>query len=340
MKQFRDPQDWRHSRTFNNDSLTVASQFVDIARDILKAGKNGPNWEVLARQYTEGQHYGRAASFAKAAVAAVGTDAWGVGDALALSEAYLHNIAPDNLIDAAKRFALTLPDIPGTPQVTVATGATAYEVGEGAAKPLTRFTLDTEAADAAKAVAMLVVNKEVAHAKGTDAENLIRRLLRDAVVSASNDAFLSRIPRISIAGGGANAVESLKLGLAAAAASRGYVIAATPAFTRELALESDGRMGINGGEYIEGVVVLPALAGDSAGVNLLVIPASSLAIRDRGLALSSAAHATVEMQDAPTGNSETGTGAQMVNLWQVNAVGLKVERLFEMRASESAVEVS
>lgn len=312
---------------------------MDIARDILKAGKNGPNWEVLARQYTEGQHYGRAASFAKAAVAAVGTDAWGVGDALALSEAYLHNIAPDNLIDAAKRFALTLPDIPGTPQVTVASGATAFEVGEGAAKPLTRFTLDTEAADAAKAVAMLVVNKEVAWAKGPDAENLIRRLLRDAVVSASNEAFLSRIPRTSIAGG-ANAVESLKLGLAAAAASQGYLIAATPAFTRELALESDGRMGVNGGEYIEGVVVLPALAGDSAGVNLLVIPASSLAIRDRGLALSSAAHASVEMQDAPTSNSATGTGAQMVNLWQTNCLGLKVERLFEMRATESAVEVS
>src|SRR5688572_20141821 len=119
MSQFRYPQEWRRHKELHSDSLTTAGQFVSIARDILKSGRHGPNWEYLAGEYLAGQHYGRAASFAKSAVAAVGTDAWGSGDALALSEAYLYSIAPDNLIDAVKQYALTLPD--ATNRITVAT---------------------------------------------------------------------------------------------------------------------------------------------------------------------------------------------------------------------------
>lgn len=336
--QFTDPRDWRRSQAY--EDVSVAGQFVALARDVLNAGPAGPNWEALARQYEARPHNGRLQSFAKSAVAAVGTDLWGDGDALALSDAYLRAFAPRNLIDAAKRFALTLPDLPvGARNVTYATGAAAYEVPEGAAKPLTRVTLNIGEAEAAKAVAMIVITQEVSKAKGQDAENFFRRLLRDAVVEASNEAFLQRIPRTAIQGG-ANAVESLRLGLAAVAASEGYVVAATHAATRELALAADGRMGVHGGEYIEGVVIIPALPDNSAGASMIVVPASALAIRDRGLELKSAGHASVEMEDAPTGDSGTPTGAQMVSLWQADSVGLMVERLFELRATAPAVEVS
>lgn len=335
MKQYRDPIEWR--RSSNYDDTTTAGQFIAIARDILRSSnKEGPNWESLASRYAQRPHHGRAESFAKAAVVSVDTDVWETSDGRFLSEAYLSAIAPDNLIDAVASFAYPLPD--RGRNVIVATGAIAQEVAEGAGKPLTRFELDATESDRGKVAAIIVVSKEVAVSEGKPAENLIRRLLRDAVLRASNEALLNRIPTIS-ATAGADALASLKNGLSAAAQSSGYVVAATPAITRELALNADGRMGVNGGEYIGGVVVLPALEVSSGGPDLVVIPASSIALRDHGISLRSSGQTSLEMSDAPTMNSATPTGAEMVSLFQANLVGLLVERLFEIRATEPAVEV-
>jgi len=335
MKDFRSPSDWRRSSEYQD--ATVTGQFIRVARDILQAGKDGPAWQALAETYGRAAGFGRAESFAKGAVASVGMDLWGTPDGQALSTTYLRSLAQDNLVDQVARFAVPLP-VGIQRFVTVATGAEAHSVNEGAAKPLTRVTLDTEKAEAMKVVATLVLSAEVAKSKGQDAENLFRLLLRDAVIRASNDAVLARISKIS-APAGATAVESLNNGLAGAAPSSGYVVAATPAITRELAMASQGRMAVNGGEYIGGVVVLPALEASSGGPDLVVIPASTLALRDYGLELSSAGHASVEMSDSPSGNSATPTGTQMVNLWQANLLGLKIERLIELRAPEPAIEV-
>ena len=332
MRQHRDPAQWGIS---HHNSLTNAGQFLAIAREILKSG-NGPNWEALARKFAAVPHHGRAESFCKAAVAAVDDAVWNTGDGQLLSAAYLLELVPDNLIDEVARFAYPLPA--SNQPVVAAVGTIASEVSEGKAKPLTRITLEPTEEERAKLAAIVVLTKEVAHSPERDAESLIRRLLRDAVLKASNEALMSRLPKVSAAAG-ANALASLSNGLAAAARSSGYVVAATPAIVRELALGSDGRMGINGGELLPGVVIRPALEPSSGGPDLVVIPASTLALRDYGLDIRSSGHATLEMQDTPTMSSAPAVGAQMVSLFQTNSTGLLVERMFVLRADEPAVEV-
>lgn len=334
MNQFKTPQEWRRSSEYQDISL--AGQFTSIVREILKAGPSGPNWEALTRKFESQAHSGRAESFCKAAVGAVADDLWQTSDGEALSAAYLTTLAPDNLVDQVARYAFPMP-VTNQP-VFYATGAVAEEVAEGAGKPLTRFTLEPIEEQPAKVAAIIVVTNEVAQSPGLAAENLIRRLLRDAVLKASNERLLAQLPKVSTSGG-ETAVESLRLGLAKAAASDGYVVAATDAIVRELALASDGRMGVNGGEFIPGVTIVRALEESSSSHNMTIIPASTLALRDYGLEVRSSGHATVEMQSAPTGNSATPTGAEMVNLWQTNSRGILIERHFSVRADSPAIEV-
>src|SRR5690606_28767481 len=126
----------------------------------------------------------------------------------------------------------------------------------------------------------------------------------------SNSALLAALPTIPVAAG-TTAVESLLAGLAAADSSAAYIVAARPALVRELALASDGRMPIGGGEYSPGLIVLP-VAETTSTSDMVVIPASGIALRDHGLRVDQARHATVDIADP-------GQPAAPVNLFQLNA---------------------
>lgn len=333
MLSIEDLRDIRHGRgRFAN--LGSAGAFAFIAKAILAHEYGCPDFQALAEQ--NGPYAREIAAFVKAPVGAESLASWGTPASQDISNAYLTDIAPGNLVDAMKPHAYILPD--NVHSLRVASGVVAEGVAEGAAKPLTPLDIMREVPERAKVAAILVMSKELARATGGDGDALFRKLLRDAVIRASNAALLAAIPTVP-AMSGATPVDSLKVGLVAAADSDAYVVAAAPATVRTLALSSDGRMGTGGGEFIPGVTILPVELQGSGAPEMIVIPASAIAMKDSGLLVRTAGDATVEMQTAPVGDSTTPTSTTMVSLWQTGSVGILVERLVEVFSRVPAVEV-
>jgi len=293
-----------------------------------------PAWETIAHQFEQKACFQSARAFSYKA-AAVGVEAWQDEDGRIVTDAYIREVAFANLIDSLLPHAVRIPDNLG--HVAIASGVIADGVAEGAAKPCTPFNLTRGEKERAKVASILVLSRELARSEGPDAVALFRKLLRDAVIEASNIALLASLDTTA-ASAGSTVVQSLQNGLDAADNSTIYTVAATPVVTRQLALASDGRMPIGGGEFSPGVFVYPALTPTSSAVQMVVIPASRIAIRDSGIRVHTAGHGDVSF--AASGDSTTPTGTQLVNLWQTGSVGLIVERIVDIVGGSPAVEVS
>jgi hypothetical protein len=331
LHDFKSAADWRNSSGY--EQFTLAAQFVALAKEIT-IGRDNIAWGEIADRFAKAAHHGRAESFAKAAKGIVDLNTtWATSDGTVLSQAYLSEVAVNNLVDRVARFAYPMP-----PQfnrsAVIASGFTADVVAEGAPKVVSDVEITVAEAPAVKSAGILVISEELVRATGTAGNNLFRRLLLDAVLRASNQALLAQLPKISVSAG-ATAVDSLNAGLAAAADASGYVVAALPSVTRELAMASDGRMGVNGGQFIEGVEIVPVEAGGSGSPDMVVIPASRVALQDEGLVLRPARHATVDMDS----NDPTTAASVVTPLWQRNLLGLLVERRIRVAGAEPAVEV-
>lgn len=271
--------------------------------------------------------------------AAVSTDAWQTPDGRAMSDAYLAEAAPANLADAVKAFAVPIP-VFGR-KVHAYSGLLAEDVPEGWAKGVTALDVSTPEVERVKVAAILAVTREVLRDDAPGGADLFRRLLKDAVIRASNIAFLAALPAPSYTvPAGANAVESLNNGLAAAVASGHYVIAARADVCRELALASDGRMPVGGGEFSPGITVLPVEFPGSVQPDMVIIPADRIAMKDSGLIVRASHDASIELSASPGSSSSPATGANMVSLFQTGCVGLLVERLIDIAAGAEVVEVA
>ena len=309
--------------------LSGAGQFVSLARSICatSAGASGEaNWQAIAAQSEGRPDRQLIADHAKAAM--IGSALWETAPGNAMTAAYLSEVAPANLVDAVAQYATPIPT--NGARVFIASGVVAEGVAEGAKKPVTPLALDLTETERAKVAAILVLSEEAATMAGPIGDKLFRKLLREAVIRASNAAMLAALPRAQVAAG-SSAVDSLRVGLAAAADSTAYVVAARGDVCRELALASDGRMGIDGGEFTPGVTVIRAEFEGTAPPDLIVIPAANIAIRDWGLDVRSVRHATVEMTNSE--GEETPFG-----LWQHNCIGIICERLVDI-VSENVVAV-
>src|SRR5690606_20502348 len=79
-----------------------------------------------------------------------------------LARQWLPTIAHRSLLDALLRHALVLP--PEVQRVGLVTGVLAGEVGQGAAKPLSRFNVSAPSGDPAKVACIVTLTKELAKA--------------------------------------------------------------------------------------------------------------------------------------------------------------------------------
>jgi len=318
-------------------SLAAAGQFQRLAKALaVNAGDPGYLDYYLDRVSTEG---GTGHMCAVGKSAAVSTDAWQTPDGRAMSDAYLSEAAPANLADAVKAFAVPIPAFGR--KVHAYSGLLAEDVPEGWAKGVTALDVSTPETERTKAAAILAITREVLRDDVPGASDLFRRLLRDAVIRASNIAFLAALPAPSSSvPAGATAVESLNGGLAAAVAAGHYVVAARPDICRELALASDGRMPVGGGEYSPGITVLPVEFPGSVQPDMVIIPATQIAMRDSGLIVRASHDASIELAQNPSSNASPGAGANMVSLFQTGCVGLLVERLIDIAAGAEIVEVA
>src|SRR5690606_4363500 len=139
-------------------------------------------------------HYETARAFVEKA--SLNSDAWGEPEGRTLSAAYLGEVAAANLVDALKPYALT---IPRDTRVFIASGVIAEGVAEGFAKPTTPLDLTPGEIERAKVASILVFSDEVARFVGEDGDALFRRLLRDAVIQASNSALLASLSTTPVA---------------------------------------------------------------------------------------------------------------------------------------------
>ncbi len=312
-------------RTFQAGRL---SNFIEVARGMMR----DPHFPIAAALMEEQapRRTGDFAPFVKAAQAGQSFDsAWATSAGRDMSQAFLNSIAEGSILEQLFRFGFRIPN--QIQAVLSASGAVADVVTEGFPAIVKNISVSSFDPVRLKAAAILVMSLELARATGTAARDLFERELRVAVLQASNAAALAQFTSVTNVAGTGTALGDLNAGLAAAERSTAYVVAADPGAVRELALQADGRMGINGGEFIPGVAVVP-IPSDSSGA-MRIIPASRVGILDDGFVLSTSEQGSVSMSDTPT------SPAQQTSLWQVGAIALLATRSFALVHDVSMVEV-
>jgi hypothetical protein len=67
--------------------------------------------------------------------------------------------------------------------------------------------------------------------------------------------------------------------------------------------------------------------GGSGGAPFILVDESEVYLADDGsVTVDASEQASIEMNDAPTSNAGTPTGASLVSMWQTNAIALRAER--------------
>lgn len=283
-----------------------AAAFIAGAFTMARAG----DLETLAKQLEN-----HADTLVQKASAGV-TDTWGDGPVAELAAAYVATYADSSILDSIARYAMPIPE--RLNRAMIATGATANIVGEGELKATTTLDVSLAPDVQTKVVALAVLSNEVAHLGGDAAVQLFEAELTRALLREVNAAVLGLVVDTSaiIVPATGDWIADLRAGLAAAPAAHGYVAVAAPGVVAALVASevNKGGAGIAGGELLPGVSVVPV----EGAIGLTIIPASRHAIRDHGLVIRQARHATVEIN------------GQAVSLWQSNLRGVLAERAFDL----------
>lgn len=304
------------------------TQFHVIARNIASSDEVGVMLNRLEKD-TWGRN-GEILEFVKAAQAANTLDGvWGTAAGRSLSQAFLASIAEGSLLEQLLRFGIQIPE--KVVRVMTASGAVADVLEEGDPKPVKHLDTSGLTPTRKKAAAMVVLTQELQRDTSKAAGELFKQELTNAVLSAVNAGVLAQFPNVINVPSTGTALGDLTAGLAASEPSTGYVVAADPAAVRELALQADGRMGVNGGEFVPGVVLVPVPSGSDGWMR--IIPASRVGVIDEGLVIRESTQGSVMMSDTPT------SPGQLVSLWQTNSIGILVERSFALLHDVAIVEV-
>jgi hypothetical protein len=241
--------------------------------------------------------------------------------------------------------------------------ATAYWVGEGAAKPVTKIDFSANTLPFSKIATIAVITQELARFSNPGAANLVRDALAEAVIerididlfdpdkaavsNVSPAGLLNGVSPVSAAGIDAGDPESIRCALMALWAPWDTTFLGTrpayyttPAVARALAFSRDPlgarafpNMTPTGGN-IDGVPVRVSqyLANDggSGGAPLILVDESEIYLADDGtVTLDSSTEATIEMSSTPAGKSNptvAASGTLAVSMWQTNSIAYKAER--------------
>lgn len=236
-------------------------------------------------------------------------------------------------------------------------GGHADWVGQGAGKPVTSMAFDSVSLDHNKVATIAVLTKELVRLSSPSAEMLVRNTLAGAVnerldidftdpsvavSSGVNPASITNgLTALTTAGTTADNARTdvgviLKAFLEANknTANLVFIMPNTLAMSLALLRNSLGQrefpdLNVNGG-FLEGIPVITSqyVANSSGYGNLVIaVKADEIFLADDGnVSIDVSEQASVQMSDAPTVNSTSGTGASLVSLWQTNSVGIRAER--------------
>jgi HK97 family phage major capsid protein/HK97 family phage prohead protease len=383
VNQVQTLKDGSEARSFvqvkNTQKLAPGIRLARVAKCIGIAKGNLPQAELIAKSVYQDDD--ATVAVLKAAVAAGTTSntTWAgnlVGDETNVFADFIEFLRPQTIIGrfgsngipALRRVPFRVPLIGQT------SGGAGYWVGEGKAKPLTKFDFSRTTLEPLKVANIAVVTEEVLRDSSPSAEFIVRdqlvAALRErmdldfvdpakALVSGVSPASITN--GITTIGSVGNTADDIRTDLAELFAvfiadnntptTAVLIMSANTALRVSLLRNALGQkefpdLTINGG-MLDGIPVIVSeyVPSSSAGSYVFMVNAQDIYIGDDGgFMIDVSREASLEMSDAPTGSSAPDptnpTATSLVSLWQTNAVGFRAERTINWkRRRDSAVAV-
>jgi HK97 family phage major capsid protein len=247
---------------------------------------------------------------------------------------------------------LPLREVPANVQIKGQDGAaTAYWVGESKSIPVSKADFMAVNLTPLKVAALAVVSKELLRDSTPSAEKLVRDALVEASAQRVDTTFLgagAAVAGVSPAGilngltagtsAGADVagviedVKALYAGFIAANNASGLQFVTTESLAKSLGLMQN----VMGGWQFPGLTASggqllgdPLVAGGNVGAGdfILLKPSDIYKIGDRGVEVSLSTEASIQMDSAPDGASDTPVAnATVVSMFQTDSVAIKVVR--------------
>lgn len=236
-------------------------------------------------------------------------------------------------------------------------GGSANWVGQGKAKPLTKFDFESITFSFAKVAAIAVLTDELIRFSNPAADALVRNALAEAVIARLDTDFINpakaEVANISPASvtNGIAAIPSTGDPDADAEAAFAqfvsnnlqptggvWIMSSTNALALSMKKNALGQkmypeMTLLGGTF-QG---LPAIVSQYAGTNLTLLNAPDIYLADDGgVAVDMSREASLEMESEPTGDSITPTGTELVSMFQTNSVAIRAERWINWKRRRTA----
>lgn len=373
------PEKAAANRGDDKPRIQVASEakgagFAKFAKVLVQArSKSMPMDAVAKGMYPDDQ---RIQNVAKAAVAAGTTSdaTWVgalVGDESAVFADFVEYLRPMTILG---RFGTNgIPDLRRVPfrvpLIGQTSGGSGYWVGEGKAKPLTKFDFNRTTLEPLKVANIAVLSEEAIMYSSPAADVLVRDQLAQALAARLDVDFIdpaktavANISPASITNGATSTAASgtgtaddvradlrtLYSGFIAAnntPSNAVLIMNGTTALALSLMTNALGQpefptVTMTGGT-LNGVPVIVSeyIPSDSTGSIVVMANASDIYLGDEGgIMVDMSREASLEMDNAPSHNSDTPTGTSLVSLWQTNSVAMRAERFINWsRRRESSV---
>jgi len=322
------------------ENATRARQFLQACRVRALHGED----VAAARQYAEANHFE-----IKSAIAPATTTSPNFLGPIAqvepLAAAYLETLRNASAFDA---LLPSMRIIPFKTRVVMTTlGVAGAIVAEGAPKPISSVTLASNEIDECKAVAIVVMTKELLMLGGPAVMDLFSRELTGAVAATTDKEFIARItagltPITSAGPTAANIRTDAKLAYVAItinSQSKLYWIVSPSVAASLSTKEANGatafeQMTPSGGTFLGS----PAVVSDGLAANTMVlVDAANIAAASGPLEIRSSGQSALQMDTAPTNPPVAATISR--SLWQHNEVALRCERYFGAERLGNSVAV-
>jgi len=246
-------------------------------------------------------------------------------------------------------------------------GGSAYWVGQGKAKPLTKFAFDRVQLGWAKLANIAVLTDEIVRFSNPAADILVRNALAAAIIEKADNDFVNPsvasvanvspasltfgLSPVQASGVDADAVRAdvgalMKKFIDAnlALTSGVWIMPAVTAMRLSLMRNALGQkefpdINLTGGRF-EGLPVIVSQYvpnSVSGGAVVVLMDAQEVYLADDGQVMIDASRETaLEMSDSPSMDGSAGTGASLVSMFQTNSIAMKAERYINWAKRRSA----
>jgi HK97 family phage major capsid protein/HK97 family phage prohead protease len=236
-------------------------------------------------------------------------------------------------------------------------GGSANWVGQGKAKPLTRFDFESVTFGFAKVASIAVLTDEVIRFSNPAADELVRNALAEAVIARLDTDFIDpnkvEVSGVSPASITNNIVATPSTGNPdddAQAAFATFVDANLQPTGAVWLMSSNNALALSmrknalgQKEYPDMTLLggtfqgLPVIVSQYVGNYLILVNAPDIYLADDGgIAVDMSREASLEMESEPTGDSITPTAVEMVSMFQTNSVAIRAERWINWKRRRTA----